>query len=479
MPHVASVGTYLPCWGSATHRVPGDDEDAITLAVEAGRAALRAGGAVERVVLVSRDLPLLESSNAAVLLAGLGLDPELEVDERLGGAPATVDAVSSARPRTLIVGVDTDPAGAAALLTADHGVQVRTAARVARSLPVRTRNATGTVHDYGDPRLLHERGLIASLAAAWLDTPAAVAGVDHERAADLCIGNPPPLPTTGASSPLFALAGMAEAGTTGPLVAVEQASLSGLTVAGGAAQVHRREPTARPMPEGTFIPGAEIPISLAAYERAFEAKVRWEAGKFADSEELDFPPRYRVGADGTLATQYELVPLPRTATVYTEVTVQMPVPGLKTPYSLVIVELDDVDVRALVKVTGAQPGTVDIGDRGRLALRRVAVRSGVPDYGYAFEPDESVGRAHEESGHRRRWNDRLRRAFRARHQGSAADGVRRMCGQRRQGSGQDRPAGRLVRLHGHRGRIPVGHSRRHPGPARPSGHPRRELVCDR
>jgi hypothetical protein len=90
MPYVASIGTYLPCWGSPHHRVPGDDEDAITLAVEAGRAALVSGGAVERVVLVSRNFPLLESSNAAVLLAGLGLDPELEVDgeaiNQVGGA---------------------------------------------------------------------------------------------------------------------------------------------------------------------------------------------------------------------------------------------------------------------------------------------------------------------------------------------------------------------------------------------------------
>ena len=250
MPYVASIGTYLPCWGAPRHRVAGDDEDVITLAVEAGRAALIASGAVERVVLVSRDLPLLESSNAAVLLAGLGLDPELEVDERLGGAPATLDAVSSARPRTLIIGTDLNPAGAAAILTAERGLQVRTAARVARSLPVRTRNATGGVHDYGDPRLLHERGLVASLAAAWLDTPAAVAGVEHDRAVELCIGDPPSLPTSGASASLFALAGMADAGTTGPLVAVEQASLSGITVSNGVAELHRREPSARPAPAG-------------------------------------------------------------------------------------------------------------------------------------------------------------------------------------------------------------------------------------
>ncbi|WP_370332939.1 OB-fold domain-containing protein [Mycolicibacterium hippocampi] len=387
MPYVVSVGTYLPCWGTPLQRVAGDDEDAVTMAVEAGRAALSGGGAVERVVFVSRDLPLVESSNAAVLLAGLGLDPELEVDERLGGAPATVDALSSARPRTLIIGSDLEPAGAAAILTAEHGLQVRTAARVARSLPVRTRKSTGDVHDYGDPRLLHERGLIASLAAAWLDTPAAVAGVDHERAADLCLGDPPALPPTGASSSLFALAGMAARGATGPLVAVEQAILSGITVSGGAALIHRREPSPRAVPEGVFTVGVDIPISLAAYERAFEAKVRWEAGRFTDSGELDFPPRYRVGSDGALATDYALVPLPRSGTVYTETTVNIPVPGLRTPYSLVIVDLDGVGVRALVKVTGAPAGVVDIGDRGRLALRRVAVRSGVPDYGYAFEPD--------------------------------------------------------------------------------------------
>lgn len=391
MPYVASIGTYLPCWGAQHRRSAGDDEDAITLAVEAGRAALTGGGGVERVVLVSRDLPLTDSSNAAVLLAGLGLDPELEVSERLGGAPATLDALSSARPRTMIIGVDLDPAGAAAVITAEAGLRVRIAARVARSLPVRTRSAVGEVHDYGDPRLLRERGVVASLAAAWVDTPVLLAGVDHEHAVQLCAGNPGPLPTTGASSGLFALAVLAESQTVGPLVAVEQANLSGIAVVDGAAQVHRHEPAPREVPENTLTPGADLPISLAAYDRAFEAKVRWEAGQYPDSEDLDFPPRYRVGADGTLATDYQLVPLPRTGTVYTETTVYFPVPGLRTPYSLVIVDLDvetaGVTVRALAKLTGAIAGSVEIGDRGRMVLRRVAVRSGVPDYGYAFEPE--------------------------------------------------------------------------------------------
>src|ERR1700722_2860277 len=105
MTHVSAIATYLPCWGSARGRVAGGDEDAVTLAVEAGRSAIDAAfggdvtgggsagrgrvgaGGVQRVVLVSRELPLLEGGNAAVLLAGLGLDPEIEVSERLRGGP--------------------------------------------------------------------------------------------------------------------------------------------------------------------------------------------------------------------------------------------------------------------------------------------------------------------------------------------------------------------------------------------------------
>ena len=432
MRYVAAIATYLPCWGSARGRVAGGDEDAVTLAVEAGRAAIDAAyggelaggdlaageagtggelaggggaaeaGGVQRVVLVSRELPLLEGGNAAVLLAGLGLDPEIEVSERLGGAPAALDALTSAPPGTLVIAADVQPAaGGAAALVADSGLQVTPTARLARSLPVRTRSAAGEVHDYGDPRLLRERGVLASLATLGGDgeKPLALAGVDARQAAAVCAGQPPALPTTGASSALFALAVLAESRASGPLFAAEQATVSGVQVGGGVALVRRAEPAARPAPATTFTPGKEIPVSLAAYDRAFTAKVRFEAGRQAATGELDFPPRYRVGTDGTLHTDYTLVPLPRTGTVYTGVTVRIPVPGLRTPYSLVIVELDEVGVRVLAPVTGAAPGAAQIGDRGRMVLRRVAVRSGVPDYGYAFCPwTVSEGAAQARSG---------------------------------------------------------------------------------
>lgn len=34
MSYVSSIGTYLPCWGDPQCGAPGDDEDAIALAVE-------------------------------------------------------------------------------------------------------------------------------------------------------------------------------------------------------------------------------------------------------------------------------------------------------------------------------------------------------------------------------------------------------------------------------------------------------------
>ncbi|HEY1703876.1 MAG TPA: OB-fold domain-containing protein [Trebonia sp.] len=399
MTHVAAIGTYLPCWGTPARRVVSSDEDAVTLAVAAGRAAISAAGDgtadwVRRVVLVSRDLPLLEGGNAAVLLAGLDLDPETEVTEQLGGAPAALDAVMAAPPWTLVITADERPAGAAAALTADEGLDVRQTGRVSRSLPVRTRDAAGSVHDYGDPRLLRERGVLASLArlaeaGTGPDKPLAVAGVDAKLAASICAGQPPALPTSGASSALFALAALAETRSAGALLAAEQATVAGAQVGSGPVTVHRAEPTARPLPASTMPDAKEIPVSLAAYERAFEPKVRFEAARYAGDDELEFPPRYRVGQDGSLRTDYTLVPLPRAGTVYTGVTVRLPVPGLPAPYSLVIVELDDVGLRALARVTGAEAGTVSIGDRGRMVLRRVAVRSGVPDYGYAFYPEEA------------------------------------------------------------------------------------------
>ena len=193
------------------------------------------------------------------------------------------------------------------------------------------------------------------------------------------------LPDTGASAALFALAAVADGAAGGSVLAVEQATVALAELAPGAVPVHRDEapPRARPVTR----PGADadIAISLAAYERAFEAKLRLVADQCTTCGTLAYPARFRCLTCGSEARAAP-VALPRQAVVYTLATIHVPVPGLSTPYTVVLAELGDSAVRLLVRLTGADAGSVAIGDRGRLVFRRVAVRTGVPDYGYAFFP---------------------------------------------------------------------------------------------
>ncbi len=191
--NIAAIGTYLPPWGSPAARVPGRDEDAVTMAVQAGRAALGAGGAgVDHVVFVTRDLPLLEGGNGAALVAGLGLPATTAVVEQIGGGPATLDALLVAAAGTLVIGADTGTgSGAAAALVGDgDGLRLAPVARVLRSLPVRARGRDGEVHDYDDPRLVRERGMRSALTDAGIERKAVAAvGLSAKDAAALCEGD--------------------------------------------------------------------------------------------------------------------------------------------------------------------------------------------------------------------------------------------------------------------------------------------------
>ena len=386
---ITRIGTYLPVWSGRGGRQAGPDEDAITMAVEAGRAALGEIGPedVRLVVLVTRDFPLMEGGNAAALLAGLSLPRSTDVVERVGGAPATFDGLTAAEDATLVIGADVSgAAGAAAAWNGVTGGTLSRLARVHRSLPLRARGQDGVVHEDEDPRLQRERGLRASLEESELPgKPISVAGLSSRDAAAWCEGRPPELPTTGASAPLFALAALAELRSGGVVVAVDQATVSAGTWEPGAVVVHRQERPALDAPTRRATPGPEIKLSFAAYDRAFDAKLRWEAGACPTCGTLAFPPRFRClgcGEEGSV----NLVPLPRTGTVYTATTIHVPVPGLSSPYTLAVVQLDGVDVRALVPVTDTVQPSAEIDEPGRLVFRKMATRSGISDYGYAFAP---------------------------------------------------------------------------------------------
>jgi uncharacterized OB-fold protein len=308
------------------------------------------------------------------------------VVEQLGGAPAMLEAIVGGAPGTLVLGADLDPPGAAAVLIGDSGAQLTAGGAVNRSLPVTTRDALGNTTDYADPRLLRERGLAVSLERAGEAGPfSVVAGLLGRAAGSLAASGAVDLVTTGASAPGFALAALAEAGAGGSILAVEQATVATAELSPGTVQVGRDERPASDEPATTFTPGADISISLSAYERAFEVKLRLEAGRCTSCGTHSAPPRFRCITCGSEAP-VDIVALPREAVVHSQTTIHVPVPGKRTPYTLVIVQVGDTDVRLLVHLTGAAAGSTAIDDVGTLVFRRVAVRAGVPDYGYAFLP---------------------------------------------------------------------------------------------
>ena len=402
MTHIVSIGTYLPPWTKGKRRVKGPDEDTLTMAVAAGRAA-DPGASARRVVLVTRDFPLLEGGNGAVLLAALSLSADTPVIEVLGGAPATLDQVVSASPGTLVIGSDDNDVvvGAAAALTGDSGSSVNAVAGQTRSLPLLARTDDGSRHAYPDPRLQREVGVRGTLARLGLEGTAAVVAVAGVAAAQLGKGFDTSAavenPAGSASAVIRVLAGAIEAGTPGLVLAVEQATVGVAELQPSDTSIVRDEVPARDLPETRIAEGFGIPISMPAYARAFEPKIRWEAAIFDERPGIDsapqFPPRVRVDDIGVLADSYRLQPLPRTGTVYTHTTVRIPVPDLPSPYSLAVVQLDDSPVRVLLKVTGVPAGEATIGQPGAVVLRRIATRAGIPDYGYAFWPGRTLSGA--------------------------------------------------------------------------------------
>jgi uncharacterized OB-fold protein len=403
MSHVVSIGTYLPPWRTGGQRVKGPDEDVLTMAVAAGRAA-DPDASAQRVVLVSRNFPLLEGGNGAVLLAGLSLSADVPIAEVLGGAPAVLDQIVAGAEATLVIGADDADgavgAAAALIATGDGGAEVSAVGRQTRSLPLVARGGDGARHDYVDPRLQREIGVRSTLVRLHLTGPTAVAAVAGAKAAqlgrDFDTSATIEDATTSAAAVIRLIADAIDKGASGLLLAIEQSTVTAAALRRGAtpARIARDEVPARELPKARITEGTGIPISLAAYARAFEPKLRWEAAIFDERPGIDtapqFPPRTRVDNSGVLATDYRLEPLPRTGSVYTHTTIQIPVPDLPSPYSLAVVQLDDSPVRVLLKVTGVPPGEVTIGQPGSVVLRKIATRSGIPDYGYAFWPGRTL-----------------------------------------------------------------------------------------
>lgn len=397
---VSAVGVYHPRWqDDSGTSVIGPDEDVVTMAVAAGRAALDGvpggRGQVDRIVLVSRIPDFVEGSTAAVVARGMELPASVPVEERLGGPPDALDALTAARPGTLVVGVDVaPPAVAAAALVGEQGTAVTAGTRTGGSLPMRV-HATGrsAARVYDDPRLLRERGwhhAVEQLGAS--DGAEVICGIPARELSRIPHGGdrlaaPQAL---GAAAPALALADLIDHGVTARLVAVEgQTGLAAEVSPDRAATRVTRDSGPRHTAPGSWAPvhDAEIPFALPAYERAFDAKIGLMAAR-CECGTVSYPPRALCIECGSTEPTTP-VALPRSGEVYTGTTVHAGVPGRWGPYSLAIVQLDDMPVRILVHVTDAPPGSVQIGGRGQLVMRLVAEREGVPDYSYGFRPKEA------------------------------------------------------------------------------------------
>ena len=387
---VSRVSTYEPVWETGRGRSAGSDEDVVTLAVAAAETILDDTTEVGRIVIVTRTPDVLDGVGLRVVSRSLGLGANVPVELRVGGASATLDALLSNPAGTMVIGVDVDDPStlsAAALIgPAGEGLTLQHAQRVVGSLPMRVRHVGEPgAAIYNDGRVERELAtapLLDALGSSELDSyVAGLASRDAQRLG----ARPTDSPTVGAASPITVLAQLAGAGSSARLIALDTASGIAVDVAAGGTVIVRRESreAIAVAKQPVMKVDAEIPFSMPAYGRAFDAKVGLTAAR-CECGEISYPPRLVcLNCDRYDATHS--VELPRTGEVYTTVTVHTPVPGVPGPYAVAIIGLDDSPVRVLAQVTDVvAPGTA-IGDKGRLVLRIVATREGVPDYGYSFQ----------------------------------------------------------------------------------------------
>lgn len=391
MSSVVSLGHYQPVWDERGQRVTGPDEDVITLAVAAGRLVVESANPPGRVVLVCAEPEYLDGAPLPVLLRGLELPPEVPAELRVGRAPAVLDAMASSAAGTLVIGV-TNGRGAAAgaALLGDRGLLLEDCNTVTNSLPMRVHHVhEQQVHVYADSRVERELGWKPTVEAlAGRHDKPVVVGIDAKDAKRLGGRSMDGVPA-GAAGPIFALGDMAQQLDGGRLVAIDAAIGTAVTVStDGEATVVRDVRPPVPATARARVVGADlaIPFSMPSYERAVVEKLTLTATRCPQCGTEAYPRRERCIVCGRMGDG-EAFALPRSGEIYSTVTVYAPVPGVPTPRALAIVSLPPTTVRVLAVVTDAPPEAAHIGGRGELVMRLVAIREGVPDYGYAFRPE--------------------------------------------------------------------------------------------
>ncbi len=360
--------------------VPGFDEDEITMAVEAGQRAWAATD-MARVGLLAlaSSAPSLDTETIAI---ALGFDDvptkaSLGSREALPALDAAVAHVNDTRQSALFLVTDAPradpsspaehPLGAAAvalLLTPRGGV------RPVRGTPARRPYRDTVAARVGDAGA-------ATPFLTFLDRMHAARKGDR---IPLLVGTPR----------VFQVAAKPKGGLD------VRRSLRSRTWVPYAQYLAMRRYGASP-PGTEYSQGAYV--SLPTYRAERKARFRLVGERCVKCGRVHFPPRESCLACG--GRTWEDVPLARTGSVYTFTIIgrsaapsEFLEQALAGDYATAVVELDD-GPRVTAMLTDVDPKTVKIGQRVRMAFRRLYTQEGVVRYGFKFAP----AREHEDPSH--------------------------------------------------------------------------------
>jgi hydroxymethylglutaryl-CoA synthase len=416
------------------------DEDTLTLAWDAGSAALSAAGvepdAVDAIYWGTSRPPFAEGPSLPFLASALGLattaggallsgSTHAGMDALAAGADAV--AAGSARIALVVVSDALRPglgtgfesrcgAGAAAVVLGAHGGTGALGARVTHSRPLVDRyRGDGEIdnRDLYDARLFREEIFLPSIESVTHEMAATAASAWSVPDPDGRLGaviakrvgaNPAAsaavyasVGDTGAAAALLgaigamnapgtvALVGYGGGRTTGVFVNVE-APVSGAaavdaTLDGGRPASYTEVLRAR----GQLIAGGEtipmgVPPESALFVRGADEMLGLLAGRCVDCGTISTPPSIHPTCTNCGGPKLEPVSVARGGSIHTYVVNHtMPAPFV-APLPIAVLDMDD-GARLMLQVVG--DGTdVEIGRRVQLVLRKYAHERGVPVYGF-------------------------------------------------------------------------------------------------
>jgi hydroxymethylglutaryl-CoA synthase len=416
------------------------DEDTLTLAWEAGTAALDAAGIeashVDALFWGTARPPFAEGPSHAILAAALGCTTHAAGVLTAGSTHAGMDALSAAADAVaagtaqvaLVIASDArrpgpgtgfearSGAGAAAIVLAATGGSAGLGARVTRTRPFLDRyrgDGEDNVRDLYDGRLFREEiflPVVAEVASALasFDVRAwSLPDPDGRLGATVAklVGGGAPASTavyaavgdTGAAAPLLgaigaldapgivALVGSGGGRTTGVLVDVD-------TPVAGAALVMDALTDGMPISysetlraRGQLVAAGEtvpmgVPPESAMFVRGADEMLGLLGGRCVDCGTISTPPSIHPTCIACGGPKLEPVSVARAGIVHTFVVNQtMPAPFV-APLPIAVLDMED-GARLMLQVVG--DGTdVEIGTRVDLVLRKYAHERGVPVYGY-------------------------------------------------------------------------------------------------